>query len=168
MDEVINLAGTPVFWVCTVLVSLLVNFASQWLYPRIGALPGRLGAWRRRRSTEQQQKFELMVQMLQQHKHMLPIFIAQEARLRTETLEFLALAVLSYSALFGLALSNTWGLIVTILVGASGLFMLLLAKIASGMAGKRQEIIDAIWDRDAAEVVAALQKQTSTGGEPAA
>lgn len=95
-----------------------------------------------------------MVRMLRQHRHMLPIFLAQEARLRTETLEFLVLAVLSYSALLGIALSKTLSVIATSMVGASGLLMLLLAKIASSMASKRQAVIDAVWDEDAAEVVA--------------
>lgn len=153
MEEIGKMLVSPAFWVCTVFVSLLVNFASQWLYPRLGALPGRLGEWRRVRSAKRQRDFSLMVRMLRQHRDLLPLYIAKESRARAETLEFLVLAVLSYVSMFGLLLVGKPNAILVSITGLAGLLMLLLAKVSSVMAGRLEAVLQTAWDENTESIL---------------
>lgn len=100
VDELGKMLGSPVFWAGTVVAGLLVNFASQWLYSRMAAVPGKLGDWRRQRSQQRLAAFEKDQALLSENPELIPLYIAAQMHLN-----FIAimLAVLSCLVFVGAA-----------------------------------------------------------------
>lgn len=144
MDEVGKMVASPVFWVGTVVVGLLVNFVSSFLYPRLGALPGKVGQWRRTRSAKRQRQFELIVRAMVANPRLVAHSIADETRARFEAAEFLAVSILCYVTLFGLANMNNASVIVQSLMGVGGLVTLMLAKLANREAADKKAMLDEV------------------------
>ena len=144
MDEVGRMVVSPVFWIGTVVVGLLVNLLSSFLYVKLGAVPGKLGRWRRSRSERSVQAFELLVRQMRANPSLVAHIIADETRARFEAAEFLIVSVLCYVTLFGLANLNNASVIVQSIMGVSGGVTLMLAKLANREASNKKAMLDEV------------------------
>lgn len=142
MDEVGKMILSPAFWVGTIVVGVLVNLLSSFLYPRLGALPGKMGHWRRARSAKRQRTFELTVRAMHVNPRLVAHTIADETRARFEAAEFLIVSVLCYVTLFGVANSNNANAIVQSVMGVGGGITLLLAKLAKRDASDKKAMLE--------------------------
>lgn len=75
MEETLKLLSTPGFWIGSVVVGILVNFASQWMYGRLAALPGRWAAWAAKRSETRARRAKRDVETLLLSRELIPIYV---------------------------------------------------------------------------------------------
>ncbi|SCX72676.1 hypothetical protein [Variovorax sp. EL159] len=80
MDALLSNLTSVGWWGSVVVVGILVNFLSQFLYPRLAALPIRGLSLIRRRTAKRRARFEEQVAALTANPQRLPIVIAAEHR----------------------------------------------------------------------------------------
>lgn len=83
MDEVWKQVSTPAFWVGTVIVGLLINFASQWMYGRLAVLPERWRDWFEARSARRRKYMAQEVGVLLKHPELVPVVASEASHYRT-------------------------------------------------------------------------------------
>ncbi|HEX7866213.1 MAG TPA: hypothetical protein VF555_14765 [Variovorax sp.] len=81
MNELLGNLTNVGWWGSVVVVGILVNFLSQFLYPRLAALPVKGLSLIRRRTAKRRARFEEQVAALKARPQRLPIIIAAEHRL---------------------------------------------------------------------------------------
>ncbi|MET3379541.1 hypothetical protein NWF24_28125 [Variovorax paradoxus] len=81
MNELLSNLTNVGWWGSVVVVGILVNFLSQFLYPRLAVLPVKGLGLIRSRSAKRRARFEERVAALKANPQRLPIVIATEHRL---------------------------------------------------------------------------------------
>lgn len=80
MDEFLTNIASVGWWASVVVVGLLVNFLSQFLYPRLAAMPAKGLGFVRIRAQKKKERMAAQVDRLRQFPQRLPIAIAREQR----------------------------------------------------------------------------------------
>ena len=151
MEEVWKQVTTPTFWLCTVVVGVLINFVSQWLYGPLTGLPRRWFAWSRKRSESRRAQIARDVEMLVRAPHLVSFYVARGTNaLLLTAFSGLVFLVLWQSPLFtqitGSLLSSAslplWQQIGFPLLFLCLVFLAAIAVTAFNMTGVRLEVLN--------------------------
>ncbi|MFC5605200.1 hypothetical protein [Variovorax soli] len=74
MEETLKLLSTPGFWFGSVIVGILVNFASQWMYGRLAAVPRFLATWAGNRTKARREQHDFDKALLLRSPELIPIY----------------------------------------------------------------------------------------------
>lgn len=80
MDELVKNLNNVGWWLSAVVVGVLINFLSQYLYPKLAAIPTKSFDKMRSVVEEHEAETDRQIKILQGHPALLPLYIAVETR----------------------------------------------------------------------------------------
>ena len=88
--------GSDYWWLSVVVVSVVLNMLSTFLYKRMDTTIGKASTWWRSRSELRARKFRDAVEFLRDNTHLLPLYLHAESRDRIRHVALLVLSILFF------------------------------------------------------------------------